>query len=413
MTPPYRVLDTCRICGGRDLRQVVSLGMTPLANSFIVPERAAEPELLVPLEAVRCPACGLMQLSVVVRPDIMFAEYAYSSSASEPMVQHFDELARELVDRFHLGEALVAEFGSNDGVLLGPLAARGARAIGIDPSANQARAANARGLETIVGYFDGATARRLAAERGRAKAIVANNVLAHIDDLHGVVEGLDALLADDGVFVAEFPYLGDLLARVEYDTIYHEHLSYFALSPLRRLFSGPRLELFDVRRLSVHGGSIRIYVGRPGQHPPGPDLARMLDRERADGLLDAAVYERFGAQVATSRSALRAMLGELRRADRRIAALGASAKGNTLLNYCGIGPDTISFVGDSTPAKQGRLTPGMHIPVRSDDAIRSERPDFTLLLAWNYADAILERYADYRAGGGRFIHPVPVARILS
>ncbi len=409
----HRAIDSCRICRSSELELVLSLGDTPLANAFVSPDRLGEPELKLPLEAVRCLHCGLVQLSVVVRPEIMFADYPYASSASAPAVEHFDDLARELVDRFALSGSFVAEVGSNDGVLLAPLKARGARPLGVEPAENLAAAANARGLETVVGYFDGSTARRIAADKGPAKLIVANNVLAHIDELHDLLAGLDALLDDDGVFVAEFPYLEDLLARVEYDTIYHEHLSYFALTPLRTLFSYAGTEVFDVRRLPVHGGSMRIFVGRRGRRPVSANVGAMLAAEHESGLLAAATYQRFAAHVEASRSALLSMLAGLRRDRKSIAGLGASAKGNTLLNYCRIGPDTIAFIGDSTPLKQGSLTPGMHIPVRPEEAILAERPDYTLLLAWNYADAIVARYGDYLARGGQFIHPVPIARVLS
>ncbi|MBI4349037.1 MAG: class I SAM-dependent methyltransferase [Elusimicrobia bacterium] len=408
----YRTVERCRICGSARLDPVVSLGATPLANAFLAAERAREPEPRFPLDALRCARCYLVQLGVVVRPELMFSDYAYSSSASAPAVRHFDELASEVVERFDLAGRRVVEVGSNDGVLLASLAARGARVLGVDPAARQAAIANARGLETIVGYFDRATASRVVAEKGRARLVVANNVLAHIDDLHEVLAALDALLEDDGVFVAEVPYVADLLDRVEYDTIYHEHLSYFALTPLRTLFSRAGMELFDVRRLLVHGGSIRIYVGRSGRRPVSDAVPRTLEEERASGLLDASAYDRFAARVWASRRALLDLLRRSRREGHTIAALGATAKGNTLLNYCGIGPDLVSFIADSTPLKQGRVTPGMHIPVRSEEAIAAERPDLTLLLAWNYADEIIGRFADYVSGGGRFIHPVPIARIL-
>lgn len=408
----HRVVDRCRICGSDELALVVSLGSTPLANSFVAPDRVGEPEPRFALEALRCGRCGLVQLSVVVRPEIMFAHYAYASSASRPSVEHFDELAEELVERFSLAGAFVVEVGSNDGVLLAPLKARQARALGYEPAENMAALANQRGLETLVGLFDSAGARRLAAERGGAKLVVANNVLAHIDDLHDVVAALDALLDDDGVFVAEFPYVEDLLDRVEYDTIYHEHLSYFGLTPLTALFPRGGMEIFDVRRLPVHGGSIRIYAGRHGKHAIDAGVGAMLEDEHRAGILDPATYTRFASRVEASRAALRTMLSDQRGKGRRIAGLGASAKGNTLLNYCHIGPETVTFIGDSTPQKHGLLTPGMHIPVRPEEAIAAERPDRTLLLAWNYADAIVARYAGYVARGGRFIHPIPLARSI-
>ncbi|MBM4419979.1 MAG: class I SAM-dependent methyltransferase [Chloroflexi bacterium] len=412
-TRDHRVLTACRICRLADLELVVSLGVTPLANSFVDPARAGEPERRFPLEAVRCTRCGLVQLSVVVNPALMFGDYLYSSSASLPTHAHFDELAEELVGRFPLRGACVVEIGSNDGILLKPLRDRGVAALGVEPAANMAAIANRAGLETRVEFFSSAAARAIAAEKGRAQAVLANNVFAHIDDIHDFLGGLDTLLTPDGVFVAEVPYLQDLFDQVEYDTMYHEHLSYFALGPLEVLAKTAGMEVFDVQRIAFHGGSIRVFMGRAGRHAPTSRLHDLRRSEESGGLLGADASRRFAERVVASRVALRDLLGSLRASGKRLAGLGASAKGNTLLNYCGIGPETLDFIGDSTPYKQGLLTPGTHIPVREDGAILTERPDYTLLLAWNYADDIVRRYRAYAAAGGCFIHPVPTARLLT
>jgi novobiocin biosynthesis protein NovU/D-mycarose 3-C-methyltransferase len=412
MTAAYRRLERCRICGSRVLDRFLDLGETPLANAFVAPERPGDPEARFPLEVLRCGSCGLVQLSVVVRPDILFGHYLYATSASAPMVEHFAALAHEIVERFAPPGSLVVEVGSNDGVLLKPLQRGGAKVLGIEPAANLAAQANVDGLETWTEYFATPVALRVVAERGRAKVVIANNALAQIDDLGDVATALDALLDEDGVFVAEVPYLAHLLERVEYDTIYHEHLSYFAVAPLEKLFSGVGLELFDVRHLPTHGGSIRIYVGRPGAHTRTADLAAAQAAERDAHLDDRAAYARFAKRVAASRDALRALLGDLVRSGHRVAGLGATAKSCTLLHYCGIGSETVDFIGDSTPLKQGLLTPGTHIPVRPEAAILDGRVDRVLLLAWNYADAIMRRHADFIARGGRFIHPIPLARLV-
>ncbi len=412
MRAAYRRVESCRVCGSQRLAPVLSLGDTPLANAFVRPEDVARAEARYALEVLRCLACGLVQLSIVVRPDILFREYRYASSASPPLIAHFDELADELVSRFVPTGALVVEVGSNDGVLLRPLAERAARVLGVEPASNLAAIANAAGLETWNEFFDERVAARIVERRGRAAVVVANNVLAHIDDLRGVLRALDVLLDEDGVFVAEFPYLADLLAHVEYDTIYHEHLSYFHLAPLRVLFGAAGFEMFDVRRLAVHGGSLRVFVARGGRRALSSDLTGLLASEDAEALASEAAYARFASRVDASRDALRALLAALRREGKRVAGYGATAKGNTLLNYCGIGTELVQFIADTTPFKQGLLTPGTHIPVRPDDALTSERPDFALLLAWNYADAIIRRHADYLAAGGRFIHPIPLARVL-
>lgn len=390
----------------------LDLGETPLANAFIAPDRRDDPEERFPLEVLRCASCGLVQLSVVVRPDILFGHYLYATSASAPMVEHFAALAHEIVQRFAPRGSLVVEFGSNDGVLLRPLRNAGAAVLGIEPAANLAAQANAEGLETWPEYFATPVAHRVVAERGRAKVAIANNALAQIDDLRDVAVSLSVLLDDDGVFVAEVPYLAHLLERVEYDTIYHEHLSYFAIAPLETLFSQAGLELFDLRHLPTHGGSIRMYAGRRGAHPPTAELAAARANERDTRLGDAAVYARFAARVAESRDALRTLLGDLLRTGHRVAGLGATAKSCTLLHYCGIGRETIEFIGDSTPLKQGLLTPGTHIPVRNEAAIFENGPDRVLLLAWNYADAIMRGHADFIARGGSFVHPIPLARLV-
>ncbi|HAF11027.1 MAG TPA: methyltransferase [Chloroflexi bacterium] len=384
----------------------------PLANALIAPEQVREPEPAYPLVAARCASCGEVQLTVVVRPDVLFAHYLYASSASAPLLTHFDAYAADVAERFAPRGSLVVELGSNDGVLLRPLKSRGLIVVGVEPATNLADVANAAGLTTVNDFFSEAVARAIRRSRGAAKAVIANNVLAHIDDLGDVLRGLDALLSDDGVFVAEVPYLGDLIEHVEYDTIYHEHLSYFAIAPLARLFDLASMELFDVRHLPIHGGSIRIFAGRKGRHAPTEELPRMLAAEERAGLGDPETYRRFDERVRASRTALRELIIAERGRGARVAALGATAKGNTLLNYCRLGPAEVEYIGDSTRLKQGLLTPGMHIPVVAEAKLKDDRPELILLLAWNYADAIVPRYRDYLEAGGRFIHPIPLARII-
>ncbi|HEV2248905.1 MAG TPA: class I SAM-dependent methyltransferase [Candidatus Limnocylindria bacterium] len=403
-------VTACRICGSDDLDVFLDLGTTPLANAFVAPERITEPEPRFPLEVMRCLVCGLAQLSVVVAPEVMFQNYLYASSASAPMLAHFDALAEDLVARFAPRDSLVVEIGSNDGVLLRPLKERGVRALGIEPASNIARLANEAGLETWNAFFSYDAAAEVREERGRARVVVANNVVAHIDALAEVARAIEHLLDNDGVFVAEVPYLADLLDHVEYDTVYHEHLSYFHLAPLQRLFADVGMELFDVRRLEIHGGSVRVFAGRRGRHPRTRQLEELVTSEAR--LARDDIFRGFAKRVDDSRGALRTMLDRLGKEGRSIAALGATAKGNTLLNYCGIGPQTIAFIADSTPLKQGLLTPGTHIPVRAEHALDDERPNCALLLAWNYADAIMRRHAEYISSGGRFIHPIPLARLL-
>lgn len=412
MSDAARRVTRCRTCGSTDLEQFLSLGVTPLANALVDPHSAVGAEAMFPLEVLRCIICRLVQLSVVVRPELLFAHYRYTSSASSPLIGHFDGLAATVVDRFAAIGRLIVEIGSNDGVLLRPLRARGVRVVGIEPAANLAEAANAAGLETVNAFFTRAIAAQIVGRVGQAAAVLANNVLAHIDDLDDVIAGLDALLAPDGVFVAEVPYVLDLIEHVEYDTIYHEHLSYFALAPLARLFGDRGFQLFDVERLPVHGGSVRIYAARAGRHPVSERLETLV-RAEARTIGEADAYTRFAARVARSRVALREMLESSLASGRRVAGLGATAKGNTLLNYCGFGPREVAFIGDSTPLKHGLLTPGTRIPVLPEEEIFRRGVDDTLLLAWNYADAIIPRYEQYLRGGGRFIHPIPEARLIT
>lgn len=412
MSQPYQLVERCRICGAASFDRFLFFGETPLANALISPERAHLPEQRFPLRVMRCTDCALVQLDIVVSPEILFRQYPYASSASAPLLAHFDELARDLAARFTGRDRLVIEIGSNDGTLLTALAAQGLRVLGVEPANNLAGIANARGLETWNDFFGVSLARQLAEARGLAAAIIGTNVFAHIHDLRDVLAGVDALLAADGVFVGEVPYLPDLLERVEYDTIYHEHLSYFAVAPLARLFASSGMELVDVRRLAVHGGSIRFVAARAGARPVAAAVAELRHAEMRSGLATGAPYARFATAVRASRQALRELLVRIRADGKRVAALGATAKGNTLLNYCGLGINDVEYIADSTSLKQGLLAPGSHIPIRPEAAIREDRPDYVLLLAWNYADPIIARYRDYLTGGGRFIHPIPSARVI-
>jgi novobiocin biosynthesis protein NovU/D-mycarose 3-C-methyltransferase len=409
----FRTVRACRVCGGSNLEVFLSLGETPLANSFVQPSRATDAEDRYPLAVARCGECGLVQLTVVVDPEIMFRDYLYESSASTPLLTHFDVLAEVVARDFVAPGALVVEFGSNDGLLLRSLKRRGLRSLGVEPARNLAQRANAEGLETLSEFFAPDTAAQIRRSHGPAAAVIGNNVLAHIDDLAGVTSALDLLLAPDGVFIAEVPYLVDLLARVEYDTIYHEHLSYFHLTPLRRLFDAAGLELFDVVPLPIHGGSIRIHVARRGRRAQSRTLLEMLAAEERAGLRGAAPFHGFAASVKAHRAALVDLLGMMKKDGKHLAGYGATAKGNTMLNYCDIDARTLDFIADTTSYKQGLLTPGTHIPVVPESAIAERRPDALLLLAWNYADSIVARHSQFLSRGGRFIHPIPMPRVIS
>lgn len=410
--PLSRPVTRCRICGSSDLIEVLSLGSTPLANAFVDPSDPQADALRFPLAVLHCSVCALAQLSVVVSPEVLFRNYLYASSASRPLVEHFRSQARTLIDRFGKNVRYI-EVGSNDGVLLRPLRGLGANALGVEPASNLAAAANEEGLRTVNAFFAPEVARAIRAEHGPAHVVVANNVLAHVDDVHALMRGLDALLDDDGVFVAEVPYVVDLIRNVEYDTIYHEHLSYFTARSLQALLASEGFALVDVEHIETHGGSIRVYAARRGRSPETRAVRAHLDEEAMTGIDRPDTYIRLADAVRRSRDALRSMIGRLTYSGERVVGLGATAKSTTLLNFCALGPADIAFIADSTPLKQGKLTPGTRIPIVPESALLADpAARYILLLAWNYADSILARSAALVERGSRFIHPIPMARLI-
>lgn len=400
----------CRICTSPRLESVLDLGRQPLANAFRRAEDLDSEEATYPLDMCRCPACGHIQLSFTVPATILFRDYAYVSGTSETFVAHFRAYARELAARYLPKPSFVVEIGSNDGTLLAAFDRSTTRVLGVEPATNIAAMARRAGVETREALFTSEVAREIASSHGHADAILANNVLAHIDDLADVTAAIAALLTPDGVFVAEFPYLGDLLDRVAYDTIYHEHLSYFSLRAASDLFDRAGLVLFDVERVPIHGGSLRIFVGRDRE--VGPSVRSLMSDEQDRGINSRDTYATFADAVRTHRAAFVALLKDMKADGKRLAGYGAAAKGNTLLNYCRIGHETLEFIADNSPLKQGLFTPGGRIPIRPPNALLEERPDVTVLLAWNLEQEIMRQQADYRAQGGRFVVPVPVPRIL-
>lgn len=404
----------CRICQGRRLERFLSLGSTPLANRFLTEAQLAEPEPDYPLDVLFCPSCGLVQLGEVVPPEILFRHYLYASSTSDTIPAHFTGLAEEVQARFLRDtRSLVVEIASNDGCLLRALKARGVRVLGVEPAINLVEIARRAGIETVAEFFTEATAKRVLAAAGPARAILANNVLAHVDDVGDFFRGMLTLLEDDGTVVIEVPYLVDLLDKVEFDTIYHEHLSYFAVGPLARLCDRYGMRLVDVRQVGVHGGSLRLYIMKATAGPaPSAEVSRLIGLEQARGLDRVETYMAFAARVERLRDALTALIARLKGEGRRLAGYGAPAKGNTLLNYCKIGRESLDYTVDKSPLKQGLYTPGRHLPVLAPDHLLADRPDYVVLLAWNFADEILRQQAAYRRQGGRFIIPVPEPHVV-
>lgn len=414
LSKDYTTNAGCRLCRSADLTRFLSLGPQPLANSFLKPEEEAAPEPFFPLDVHLCGGCGLVQMRDVVSPDAMFKHYLYVSSTSPVFVAHFEKFAQDVWAALGLAKGdVTVDIGSNDGILVKPFKALGARALGVDPAENVAALANAAGLETVCAYFGPETARELARKKGRAKAATGCNVFAHVNDLDSFLAGLDELLTDDGVFMPEFPYLADFYEQNLFDTVYHEHLSYLAVAPLLPYFEKRGFSVFDAWRVPTHGGSLRLFVQRKGaKRPRAKAVDELLALEKRLKLGELTTWKEFAERVEKNKGELLRLLRGLRAQGKRIVGYGAPAKGNTLLNYFGIGPGILEAVVDDSPLKQGLLTPGTHIPVVAGSELARRKPDYVFILAWNFADPIVKKLADFQKGGGKFIVPVPVPRVV-
>jgi len=402
----------CRGCGRSGLEVFLSLGEMPLANRLLTAEQLDEPEPRYPLDVALCEGCGLVQLTESVPPREMFEEYAYFSSASTTMVEHARSIARRMVEERHLGpDDLVVELASNDGYLLQHYRDAGIPVLGIDPARNIATVAERLGIPTLCAFFGTELAEEMRASGRRASVLHANNVLAHVPDINGFVRGIARVLADDGIAVIETPYVRDLVDRLEFDTIYHEHLFYHSVTALDGLFQRNGLALCRVEHLPIHGGSLRLFAGRAGV-VPDPSIGRFLADEEKVGLVSRAYFRGFGERVEALCRNLRGTIEQLRREGRRVGAYGAAAKGTILLNAAGIGAESIEYVCDRSDYKQGRFMPGVRIPIVSPERLVGDMPDDVLLLVWNFADEVLAQQAEYRARGGRFLIPIPEPRFL-
>jgi novobiocin biosynthesis protein NovU/D-mycarose 3-C-methyltransferase len=403
---------TCRVCGSGELEPILSLGPSPLANSFLrsAAEFSGEPHY--PLDLFYCAQCSLLQLLHVVDASVLFRHYLYVTGTSTTMAGHNRAYAQTVADLLSLkADDLVVEVASNDGSLLKCFQPRGVRTLGIEPARNLAAVATAAGVETINEFFNRSMAIQTRAAHGPARAIAANNVLAHVDDPVDFLAGCRELLSEDGLVTIEVPYVGALLDRLEYDTVYHEHLSYFSVRSLLHLCERVGLAAVRIDRVPVHGGSLRLYLSRSaGSHSPE---VRTLEREEvAAGITGADRYHRFARDVEAGRTELVALLQGLAADGKRVAGYGAPAKGNTLLNYCGVDTRLLPYTVDRNPLKVGLFTPGTHIPVRDVSTLSKERPDYVLILAWNFADEIMDQQRAHREHGGRFILPVPRPQVV-
>lgn len=403
----------CRACGAVGLIPILNLGRTPLANALLTRDQIDQPETTYPLELVFCPECTLVQITQTVPPELLFREYVYFSSFSDTALQNARMLVERLIAERRLGHgSLASEIASNDGYLLQYYRQHGIPVLGIEPAINIARAAEDRGIRTLAEFFSKDLACQLREQGECADVLHANNVVAHVADLNGVVAGIQILLKDEGLAVIEVPYVRDLIDHAEFDTIYHEHLCYFSLTALDRLFRHHGLLITDVEQIPIHGGSLRTFVQKATEDGQSLNVRKLLEEETTRGMDRAAYYQDFGARVEQLRRNLLALLADLKAQCRQIAAYGASAKGSTLLNYFGIGRETLNFVVDRSTVKQGRYTPGMHLQIHAPEKLLETQPDYVLLLTWNFADEILAQQAEYRNRGGRFIIPIPNVRVV-
>jgi SAM-dependent methyltransferase len=395
---------------------IVSLGRVPLANSLLKEADLRQPEAVFPLDVVFCPDCSLVQITETVSPELLFGEYLYFSSFSDTVVDNARNIVERMVQERGLdGASLVVEIASNDGYLLQFYQQAGVGVLGIEPARNIARVAEEKGIPTRCLFFGDETAAALAAEGIRADVMHANNVLAHVADLNGVVEGFRQLLKPDGVAVIEVPYLRDLIEKVEFDTIYHEHLCYYSLTALEALFQRHGLVIADVERIAIHGGTLRLFAEAlrgPAEAQYSSRVRQLLAEEQQLGMDAFPYYQRFGDRIDTLRRELAVLLRRLKAEGKRIAVYGASAKGSTLMNTFGLGADLLDYVVDRSTVKQGLYTPGNHLPILAPENLLKDQPDYVLLLTWNFAREILGQQREYLARGGKFILPIPQVRVV-
>jgi 2-polyprenyl-3-methyl-5-hydroxy-6-metoxy-1,4-benzoquinol methylase len=412
-TPPPR--RGCLVCN-RPLRHTfVDLGMSPLCESYVPADRLEAMEPFYPLHAYVCDGCFLVQVQEFVRPEHIFTEYAYFSSYADSWVEHMRRYAEGIRDRLSLGkDSFVVEVASNDGYLLQHFVRMGIPVLGIEPAANVAKVAIEKGIPTLVKFFGEETARSVRAESGAADLICGANVLAQVPDPNDFVRGLKTLLKPGGVITIEFPHLMKLMAENQFDTIYHEHFSYFSFLSAEYIFAAQGLTLFDVEEIPTHGGSLRIYARHAEDASrPMTERARALRQREVDaGLLRLETYAGFGEQVKETKHKLLEFLIDAKRAGKTVVGYGAPGKGNTLLNYCGIRTDFLDFTVDRSPYKQGKFLPGTHIPIFGPEKIREVRPDYVLILPWNFQEEIVKQMAEVRSWGGKFVVPIPAVKVL-
>jgi SAM-dependent methyltransferase len=406
-------LVSCIVCGTASVEPFLNLGQTALANKFLTREELSAVEPNYPLRVGFCHTCGHVQLTEAVPPHAMFEDYLYVSSASETLKRHLYDLSDILATRYRLGKPhLVIDIGCNDGTLLEGFRRHGVRTLGVDPAVNLAEQARDTGIDRYIGFFGSSSARDIVDKWGQASVITATNTFPHIPDLADFVEGIETALAPGGAFVIEAHYLVDLLEQVAFDTIYHEHVSFWALRPMIHLFARHGMEVVDAERLPLHHGQLRASVQRKGEGSVRPSVATLLEAENSLGIGMYSTYQRFAQRTQQLKEDLHRTLNELRAQGKSVVGYGAPAKGNTLLSFLEIGPSVLRYIVDRSRLKQGRYTPGTHIPVVPVERLLEDQPDYVVLLAWNFAEEVLEQQAEYRRRGGRFILPVPRVQFI-
>lgn len=411
--PSIKRIDKCRVCRENDFTKVLTFGPTPLANAFLTKEKVDQEECFYPLDVYFCNNCKFLTLGHVVSPAELFKDYVYVSSTSQVFINHFKLFSQDVYKRFNLTKkSLVIDIGSNDGILLKPFKVLGARVLGIEPASKIAALAQKEGVKTINDFFSVQIARKIVGYFGHAKIATATNVFAHIDDLDEVIRGLDILLEKDGVFIMEVPYLVDFLEKRYFDLVYHEHLSYWSIKSLIALFRRFNIEVFNVQKVAVHGGTIRTFIARKGIYKKEKSVAKFLSLEKKWKLEQKETYLQFSDKVLENKIKLLALLRKIKSENKKIVGYGAPAKGNTLLNYFSIGQEFLDYIVDDSSWKQGLYSPGKRIPVVSSKVLANDKVDYILILAWNFAESIMANNIEFSKKGGRFIIPVPKPVII-
>ncbi len=411
----FKQLSECRVCGSKQLEKYLDLGETPLANSLVRPETKGKKELYFPLEVLFCKKCCLSQLSVVVDPKVLFWGYVYRSSISKTFQQHCREMAVEIKKRLSGRQGLsVLDIASNDGCLLKEFKGEGYNVVGVEPATNLAEIARAQGIPTIDEFWSEKAAKKIFKGFGKVDVITATNVFGHVHGLHAFVKAVRGVLKDNGMVVVEVPTVANIVGKNQFDTIYHEHLSYFLLKPLAELFSRNGMEVVDVQEFAIHGGTLRLFAAKKdSMHSNTLAVKKILEREQAQGLYSIETYHLLRKNVEKIKLGLLSLLEKIKAEKKHVAAYGASAKGSTLLNYCGIGNNFIDFIIDDTPEKQNCWSPGNHIPIYPSSRLEEEKPDYLLLLAWNFAKELISKTPLHRARKGKYIIPIPEVRVIS